>query len=178
MAGVASMTFEDACELYLEEVAPRLRPGTAQGKRCMFDQRIIPFFKGVALCDVSTLAVMEWGTWLMSLRTRAGKPYSTTYLNTFSSQLSAMFNHMIGYHALAMGNPVYAVGALEGRETGARSIWTAEEYLRFSEQMAERPHLHLAFELLFHSSCCSGAGCAGARCWHSPTRTSTWTRAP
>lgn len=88
----------------------------------------------------------------MSLRTRAGKPYSTTYLNTLSSQLSAMFNHMIGYHALAMGNPVYAVGALEGRETGARSIWTAEEYLRFSEQMAERPHLHLAFELLFHSS--------------------------
>ena len=92
---------------------------------------------------------MEWGTWLMSLRTRAGKPYSTTYLNTLSSQLSAMFNHMIRYHALTMGNPVYAVGALEGRETGARSIWTAEEYLRFSEQMAERPHLHLAFELLF-----------------------------
>lgn len=61
MAGVASMPFEDACKLYLEEVAPRLRPGTAQGKRCMFDQRIIPFFKGVALCDVSTLAVMEWG---------------------------------------------------------------------------------------------------------------------
>lgn len=47
MAGVASMPFEDACELYLEEVAPRLRPGTAQGKRCMFDQRIIPFFKGL-----------------------------------------------------------------------------------------------------------------------------------
>lgn len=92
---------------------------------------------------------MEWGTWLMSLRIRAGKPYSTTYLNTLSSQLSAMFNHMIRYHALAMGNPVYAVGALEGRETDARSIWTAEEYLRFSGQMAERPHLHLAFELLF-----------------------------
>lgn len=85
----------------------------------------------------------------MSFRTRDGKPYSTTYLNTLSSQLSAMFNHMIRYHALAMGNPVHAVGALEGRETGARSIWTTEEYLRFSEQMAERPHLHLAFELLF-----------------------------
>lgn len=88
----------------------------------MFDQRIVPFFKGVALCDVSALAVMEWGTWLMSLRTRDGKPYSTTYLNTLSSQLSAMFNHMIRYHALAMGNPVHAVGALEGRETSARSI--------------------------------------------------------
>lgn len=149
MVGVASMPFEDACELYLKEITPRLRQETAQGKRCMFDQRIIPFFKGVAIGDVSALAVMEWGTWLMSLRTRDGKPYSTTYLNTLSSQLSAMFNHMIRYHALAMGNPVHAVGALEGRETGARSIWTAEEYLRFSEQMAERPHLHLAFELLF-----------------------------
>lgn len=115
----------------------------------MFDQRIVPFFKVAAIGDVNALAVMEWGTWLMSLRTRDGKPYSTTYLNTLSSQLFAMFNHMIRYHALAMGNPVHAVGALEGRETGARSIWTAEEYLRFSEQMAERPHLHLAFELLF-----------------------------
>lgn len=46
MVGVASMPFEDACELYLKEITSRLRQETAQGKRCMFDQRIIPFFKG------------------------------------------------------------------------------------------------------------------------------------
>lgn len=149
MAGVVSMPFEDACELCLEEIAPgsgRERPRGSAACSISVSSRSS---RGVALCDVSALAVMEWGTWLMSLRTRDGKPYSTTYLNTLSSQLPATFNHMIRYHALAMGNPVHAVGALEGRETSARFIWTAEEYLRFSEQMAERPYLHLAFELLF-----------------------------
>lgn len=149
MAGVASMPFEDACELYFEERMPRLRPGTAQGKRCMFEQRIVPFFKRVSVGDVSALAVMEWGTWLMSLRAKNGKPYSTAYLNTLTSQLSAMFNHMIRYHALTTGNPVLVAGALKGRETEPRSVWTAREYLRFSDQMADRPHLHLAFDLLF-----------------------------
>lgn len=149
MAGVASMPFEDACELYFEERMPRLRPGTAQGERCMFEQRIVPFFKGVSVGDVSALAVMEWGTWLMSLRAKNGKPYSTAYLNTLTSQLSAMFNHMIRYHALTTGNPVLVAGALKGRETEPRSVWTAREYLRFSDQMADRPHLHLAFDLLF-----------------------------
>lgn len=149
MVGVASMPFEDACELYLEEIVPRLRPGTVQGKRCMFEQRIVPFFKGVSVGDVNALAVMEWGTWLMSLRTKDGKPYSTAYLNTLTSQLSAMFNHMIRCHALATGNPVLVAGAPEGRETEPRSVWTADEYLRFSNMVADRPHLHLAFELLF-----------------------------
>lgn len=149
MVGVASMPFEDACELYLEEIVPGLRPGTVQGKRCMFEQRIVPFFKGVSVGDVNALAVMEWGTWLMSLRTKDGKPYSTAYLNTLTLQLSAMFNHMIRCHALATGNPVLVAGAPEGRETEPRSVWTADEYLRFSNMVADRPHLHLAFELLF-----------------------------
>lgn len=128
---------------------PRLRPGTAQGKRCMFEQRIVPFFKGVSVGDVNALAVMEWETWLMSLRTRDGRPYSTAHLNTLTSQLSAMFNHMIRYHALATGNPALVAEAPEGREAVPKSVWTAREYLRFSDQMADRPHLHLAFELLF-----------------------------
>lgn len=62
MAGVSSMPFEDACELYFKEIMPRLRPGTAQGKRCMFEQRIVLFFKGVSVGDVNALAVMEWET--------------------------------------------------------------------------------------------------------------------
>lgn len=148
MEGVASMSFENACVVYLDEIGPRLRGSSLASKRMMLECRIIPYFTGLAVGEITALHVMEWCSWLAGETERFVKPLSSSYLNTLRSQLSAVFNHLVRYHGLA-SNPVNMTLSFEGSEEDACDVWTVEEYLSFSSVVAGKPQVHIAFEILF-----------------------------
>lgn len=88
------------------------------------------------------------GNYLLECRTSKGKPYSATYLNTLCSQLSAIMNHLVRFYGLER-NPVQIAGKVGSKERREMDVWTKEEYLRFSDAIADKPYSHLAFEILF-----------------------------
>jgi len=73
---------------------------------------------------------------------------SPTYLKTIHAQLSSIFNHAIRYYDLSH-NPAKKVGTMGEEEGKEMLFWTKEEYLRFAEEMMDKPISYYAFEMLY-----------------------------
>lgn len=98
--------------------------------------------------DIDAKAVIDWENHLLESRTKRGTPYTATYLNTLCSQLSAIMNHLVRFYGLER-NPVQIAGKVGSKEKREMSVWTKEQYLRFSDAVADKPYSHIAFEILF-----------------------------
>lgn len=148
MGGAASMSFDAACEAYMADNAPRLRETTLAQKRYCIEGMLKPYFGGMLVGDIDARAVIAWENELLECRTPKGKPYSATYLNAICSQLSAIMNHLLRFYGLP-SNPVRAAGKIGAKDRREMQFWTKDEYLRFSDAIADKPCSHLAFEILF-----------------------------
>lgn len=148
MSRAASMEFSLACDIYLKDNAPRVRETTLEQKRYYIEQILKPYFEGMLVGDIDAKAVIVWENHLLESRTRRGTPYTATYLNTLCSQLSAIMNHLVRFYGLER-NPVQIAGKVGSKEKREISVWTREQYLRFSDAVADKPYSHIAFEILF-----------------------------
>lgn len=95
---------------------------------------------------------LKHNTWLtkehISYRDDKGKPYAPTYLKTLQSELSALFNHAVRFYELK-GNPVVKAGPLGKGKADEMLFWTKEEYLKFIEQVKDKPYSYYAFQILY-----------------------------
>lgn len=57
-------------------------------------------------------------------------------------------NHLVRFYGLEK-NPMQIAGKIGPKEKREMSVWTREQYLRFSDAVADKPYSHLAFEILF-----------------------------
>ena len=144
----ASMEFGFACDLYLQDTEPRVRETTLEQKRYYIESTLKPYFQGMLVGDIDAKTVIDWENHLLECRTSEGKSYSATYPNTLCSQLSAIMNHLVRFYGLER-NPVQIAGKVGSKERHEMDVWTKEEYLRFSDAIADKPYSHLAFEILF-----------------------------
>ena len=142
------MTFDAACDVYMADNAPRLRETTLAQKRYCIEGMLKPYFGGMLVGDIDARSVIAWENELLECRTSKGKPYSATYLNTICSQLSAIMNHLVRFYGLP-SNPVRLAGKIGAKDRREMQFWTKDEYLRFSDAVADKPYSHLAFEILF-----------------------------
>ena len=124
------------------------RDTTLAQKRYCIEGILKPYFGDTIVGDIDARAVIAWENQLLEYRTTKGKPYSATYLNTLCSQLSAIMNHLVRFYGLP-SNPVRAAGKVGSKERREMQFWTKDEYLRFSDAIADKPYSHLAFEILF-----------------------------
>lgn len=148
MSKAASMEFSLACDVYLVDNAPRLRDTTLEQKRYYIEHVLKPYFKDMLIDEIDAKAVIDWENHLLESRTKRGTPYTATYLNTLCSQLSAIMNHLVRFYGLEK-NPVQIAGKIGSKEKREMSVWTREQYLRFSDAVTDKPYSHLAFEILF-----------------------------
>lgn len=143
-----TMTFSAFAELYERDIKPRLKENTWVTKESIIQKKIVPYFGTRKLCDITAKDVIAWQNEIRNLTDKNGKKYSSTYLKTVHTQLSAMFNHAIRYYGL-QSNPAAIAGNMGVEEYKEMLFWTLDEYKKFAEAMMDKPLSYYAFEMLY-----------------------------
>lgn len=141
-------TFEAFFEVYAADMVPRLRESTWNTKQYIIKNKILPYFGKMRVDEIEPIDVVRWQNELMAYRDEDGKPYSQTYLRVVNNQLSAMFNHAVRYYGLVR-NPCSKTTRMGSSKGGEMQFWTKDEYLRFSDAIADKPESFYAFEILY-----------------------------
>ena len=58
--GSTDMSFKSLCEIYLKDCKARLKPTTYRGKKYLFYDKLIPFFKDTAIIDITPAMIRSW----------------------------------------------------------------------------------------------------------------------
>lgn len=148
--GGTDMSFGSLVELYMADCATRLRATTVESKQWIFDSKILPTFRSVAVRDITPTMIRRWQNALLT--DPAG--YSQTYLKTINNQMSAVMNYAIRFYGLR-SNPVVVCGPFGKKTATAMQFWTRDEFRCFIEGV-KKPAARLAFELLFWTGMRSG----------------------
>lgn len=147
--GSPSMSFCEFAKLYLADREPQLKLNTYLTKQHIINTKIVPFFGSEKLDEIDAADIMRWQNELRSaICPSTGGPYAASYLRTVRNQLSAMFNHACRFYGLKE-NPFSRVGKTPKEYAPEMKFWSKQEYLRFSDAIADKPCSHMAFEVLF-----------------------------
>ncbi len=144
------MTFSSFIELYREDLGARIREHTWEPKDSIINKKLIPYFGKKKMCDIHPKDVIAWQNEMINYRDENGKPYSPVYLKTLHNQLSAILNHAVKYYGLSQ-NPAAKVGNMGKAKSKEKEFWTKEEYLKFADEMMDKPISYYAFEMLYWS---------------------------
>lgn len=148
-----NMKFSDFVEIYRNDKQMRIRESTWESKNNMIDLKILPYFKdrpinAIEPKDIIAKDIIAWQNEIMNLKKPNGEPYSTTYLKSIHSQLSAIFNHAVRYYRLQK-NPAEIVGNMGKDSHKEMLFWTKDEYLKFAKVVMDKPTSYYAFEVLY-----------------------------
>ena len=136
------MTFQSLYDLYIEDMSPRLRYTTIEGKKNVFANRILPYFGEKPINQITPKDIRDWQTVQIS----AG--YSDAYLDRMQNMLTTIFNYAVSYYHLP-SNPCDKAGHM-GKRTRSMQFWTLEQYNRFIPFVTD-PAAHTAIQVLFYS---------------------------
>ena len=142
MQGTPDMTFQSLYDLYIEDMSPRLRYTTIEGKKNVFANRILPYFGEKPINQITPKDIRDWQTVQIS----AG--YSDAYLDRMQNMLTTIFNYAVSYYHLP-SNPCDKAGHM-GKRTRSMQFWTLEQYNRFIPFVTD-PAAHTAIQVLFYS---------------------------
>ena len=142
------MTLASFCELYEEDVRPRLKESTWLTKESIIQSKILPYLGKRKLSEITAKDVIDWQNEMRRQKGKTGKPVSPTYLKTIHGQLSSIFNHAIRYYDLNI-NPAKKAVTMGMEESKEMLFWTQEEYQKFAEVMMDKPLSYYAFEMLY-----------------------------
>ena len=142
------MTFESFVKLYLEDRRSRIKKNTLLTKSHIIENKILPYFKDRKMSEIKATDIIAWQNKIMSETDLSGESYSPTYLKTIHNQISAIFNHACNFYNLSE-NPARKAGNMGKEKTKEMLIWTTEEYLKFADEMMNKPQAFYAFEILY-----------------------------
>lgn len=69
-------------------------------------------------------------------------------LSTVNNALSGMLNHAVRFYGLPV-NPMTKAGKIGSAKANGMNFWTKDEYLKFSEEVMDKPASFAIFELLY-----------------------------
>lgn len=148
-SGSLDMSFRDFVKVYEADRRPHLKRYTWHEKEYVIKDKILPYFGDKALGDITPADILAWQAMLVgSVNKRTGQPYKKSYLRKVSVELTAIFNHAVRYYNLP-SNPMAKTGKIGSKKTEEMKFWTKEEYLRFSDAVADKPLSHAIFEVLY-----------------------------
>ena len=129
---------------------PQLRETTWANKESMINDRDrIPHFGTMRMRDITTSDIIVWQNELLKSKKSNGLPYTETYVRTVSNQAGLKFlNHAERYYGLAP-NPAAKAPRIGSRNTKEVNIWSKEQYLRFSETLADDDAMFTPIEVLY-----------------------------
>lgn len=143
-----SMPFHKFVEVYMSDLKPRLKYNTWLSKKVVVDLKILPYFKDKPLNEIKSSDIIKWQNELIKYRDENGKAYAQSYLKTINNQFNAIMNHAVRMYDLN-NNPVRKVKSMGSMNDNEMKFWTKEEFLRFLDEVADKPISYYAFELLY-----------------------------
>ena len=150
----SDILFSSLVENYMEDMSHRLKPTTMETKKYIIENRLLPYFGNIKICDIDTIKIRKWQNELISCRSHKGKPLSQTYLKTINNELSALMNYAVTHYGLS-SNPCRAAGNIGKSRADEMKIWTQEQFEQFSSCI-QKPSVKLAFDILFYTGLRSG----------------------
>lgn len=142
--GDTSMSLSAFIDLYMEDMAHRLKSSTVENKRIILDQKIRPYLGEKQLDAITAADVRKWQNQMM------GEGHSATYLKGIHSQLSSAFNYAVKYYGLKE-NPCHRAGTMGKAQADEMQFWTVEEYKKFRDAARAKIRPFTAFELLYYT---------------------------
>ena len=100
------------------------------------------------MTDIKVSDVVAWQNKLLNMADENGARYSLVYLKTVHNQLSAIFNHAVRFYDLPT-NPAAKAGNMGKEKTREMLYWIKDEYIKFSEEIMDKPVSFYAFEMLY-----------------------------
>lgn len=142
------MPFGKFVEIYMNDLQPRLKYNTWLTKKAIIDIKIIPYFKHIPLNQIKSSDIVKWQNELMKFRDQKGQPYAQSYLKTIHNQLSAIMNYAVNLYDLSY-NPAKKVKSMGTMLDSEMKFWTKDEFLKFLDEVADKPISYYAFEILY-----------------------------
>lgn len=85
--GTPDMTFQSLYDLYIEDMSHRLRENSVSGKKNVFKNRILPYFKDKPINQITPKDIRDW----QNIQISAG--YSDAYLDRIQNMMTTIFNY-------------------------------------------------------------------------------------
>lgn len=148
LGGDLDMTFNSFVVHYAEDMQARLKENTWETKKHIIETKLVPYFGKLKMCNITAQQIITWQNELINYKDDKGKAYSPVYLKTIHNQLSAIFNHAVRYYNLKE-NPCQKAGSMGKKKNREMLFWTKDEYLKFADDMMDKPLSYYAFEMLY-----------------------------
>lgn len=138
------MTFQNLYEIYMEDMAARLKQSTLLTKKAVLQTHILPFFGSKPINEIKASDVRRWQAKLMSLPNN----YSQTYLKKINTELNSIINYAKRFYDLNT-NPCGKAGTIGKAKAEEMDYWTYDEYIAFREGVKDKSLSYICFEVLY-----------------------------
>ena len=138
------MTFQNLYEIYMEDMAARLKQSTLLTKKTVLQTHILPFFDNKPINEIKASDVRRWQAKLMS----SPNNYSQTYLKKINTELNSIINYAKRFYNLNT-NPCGKAGTIGKAKAEEMDYWTYDEYIAFREGVKDKPLSYICFEVLY-----------------------------
>ena len=138
------MTFQNLYEIYMEDMAARLKQSTLLTKKTVLQTHILPFFGNKPINEIKASDVRRWQAMLMS----SPNNYSQTYLKKINTELNSIINYAKRFYDLNT-NPCGKAGTIGKAKAEEMDYWTYDEYIAFREGVKDKPLSYICFEVLY-----------------------------
>ena len=138
------MTFQNLYEIYMEDMAARLKQSTLLTKKAVLQTHILPFFGSKPINEIKASDVRRWQAKLMS----SPNNYSQTYLKKINTELNSIINYAKRFYDLNT-NPSGKAGTIGKAKAEEMDYWTYDEYIAFREGVKDKSLSYICFEILY-----------------------------
>lgn len=138
------MTFQNLYEIYMEDMAARLKQSTLLTKKTVLQTHILPFFGSKPINEIKASDVRRWQVKLMS----SPSNYSQTYLKKINTELNSIINYAKRFYDLNT-NPCGKAGTIGKAKAEEMDYWTYDEYIAFREGVKDKLLSYICFEVLY-----------------------------
>lgn len=138
------MTFQNLYEIYMEDMAARLKQSTLLTKKAVLQTHILPFFGSKPINEIKASDVRRWQAKLMS----SPNNYSQTYLKKINTELNSIINYAKRFYNLNT-NPCGKAGTIGKAKAEEMDYWTYDEYIAFREGVKDKSLSYICFEVLY-----------------------------
>ena len=138
------MTFQNLYEIYMEDMAARLKQSTLLTKKTVLQTHILPFFGNKPINEIKASDVRRWQAKLTS----SPNNYSQTYLKKINTELNSIINYAKRFYDLNT-NPCGKAGTIGKAKAEEMDYWTYDEYITFREGIKDKPLSYICFEVLY-----------------------------
>ena len=137
-----SMLFDDFVNCYFEDKKNRLKERTYHTKKYMVDSRVIPYFTGKKMNEITTKDILDWQNAMIDMG------FSETYQRMLQNQVTALFSHAERFYDLH-SNPCKKVDKIGKANANELQFWTLDQYRLFIATFNKSDYYFVLFELLF-----------------------------